>query len=78
MRTMLLNMGRLRMSDELLKLERKIGELEDELYRKRDAMRDFVFAEVTEKYGVSKLANEKKRKAVLDVFSSLYAQWDKL
>lgn len=59
-------------------LERKISELEEEIGRKRDAVRDFVFSMIEEKYGISKLTNEKKRKAVLDVFSDVYANWHRL
>jgi len=66
------------MTDELAKLENKINILEDELYHKRDRIRDFVFKLIEEKYGISKLANEKKRKAVLEVFSEVYANWDRL
>lgn len=58
-------------------LEEKIGRLEDELHRKRDGMRDFLFKYLTDTYGLSKLTNEKKRKAILDAFYEVYANWDK-
>lgn len=65
-------------------LEEQVGLLEDEIARKRDNMREFVFQWMVKKYGKEGLErpapsnpteDDLRREAILDVFSDLYASW---
>lgn len=70
-------MAKTKSKDQLI-LETKVNELEDTLSRLRDSVRDYVFQHLTSAYGTDMTAHTVEREAILDLFSSLYSDWDRL
>ena len=62
-------------SEELKKYKKKVEELEEEVYRKRDALTAFVFNYVVENYGTAGAKNQKSRERVIEAFAEVYAHW---
>lgn len=67
------------MSSEIEVLRRKVEELEDEVYKKREQVAAYVFNHLTDEYGTDpKGAKRKMRDAVLTAFGLLHANWRSL
>lgn len=66
------------MDDRIKYLEKKIEELEDEVYRKRDGLADFLFRYIVEKYGHDRTVHQKARDTLLDAFGEVHANWRRI